>query len=306
MSWVQVSRLHSIYVKEYGNPWGIPVLVVHGGPGAGCNPSYLDYFDLEAFRVVFVDQRGAGKSIPLGELRENTIHDLVEDFERVRDLLHISTWHVLGGSWGTTLSIYYASIYPDSVLSLTLRAVCFWDQKSLEWPFYTSRYTFPEAFRAFTKGIPKNIIDTKQIVPYYYYLFTETDCPIGDPIYAQWNDYECACIDIPQEPATPGEAYAMARLECHYFMPKHQFDLAPHLRVLRNIPTFIIHGRYDTLTPVANAHKALELLGPLAQLDIVEWEGHSGHGPRVKRSIQQAMQRIQQRGTPLIPFNSQK
>ena len=120
---LKVSDLHEIHVEECGNPDGKPVLMVHGGPGAGCGPNMRRYHDPDAYRIILFDQRGCGRSTPHAELRENTTWDLVADMEAIRAHLGIDTWQLLGGSWGSCLALAYAETHPERVTELVLRAV---------------------------------------------------------------------------------------------------------------------------------------------------------------------------------------
>src|SRR5580704_4850916 len=142
---IKVSDLHSIYVEEVGNPEGLPIVFVHGGPGGGLEPKHRQYFDPKVWRVVLFDQRGCGKSTPFGELRENTTFDLVGDMEKIRGALGINRWHVFGGSWGSTLALTYAITHPLRALSLLLRGIFLVRKKEISW-FYQhgANMFFPE------------------------------------------------------------------------------------------------------------------------------------------------------------------
>ena len=150
---IKVSDLHEIYVEECGNPNGKPALMVHGGPGAGCSPAMRRYHDPEAYRIILFDQRGCGRSTPHAELRENTTWDLVADMERIRTQLGIDRWQLLGGSWGSCLSLAYAETHPERVSELLLRGIFTLRRSELLW-FYQegASWLLPEAFEAYEIG----------------------------------------------------------------------------------------------------------------------------------------------------------
>jgi len=150
-----VDDVHTIYFEQCGNPDGQPVLFVHGGPGAGCSTTDRRFFDPEVFRVILVDQRGCNRSRPLGELRDNTIDHLVADFERVREELGIERWHVFGGSWGSTLGMYYAQECPDRTLSLVIRGIWMIRPAELHWWLYEIGQIQPELWDDFVNFLPE-------------------------------------------------------------------------------------------------------------------------------------------------------
>ena len=154
---LNVSSIHSIYWERSGNPNGLSVLIIHGGPGGGSSPSYRRYFDPKKFNIVQFDQRGCGRSTPHSELEENTTHHLIEDIEKLRQLLKIQSWHVFGGSWGSTLSLIYAIQHTEKVLSLTLRGIFLCRKNELSW-FYQKGASeiFPEEFDLYQSVIPLN------------------------------------------------------------------------------------------------------------------------------------------------------
>src|SRR5262249_6032471 len=144
---LRVDDIHTLYWEESGNPQGVPVVFLHGGPGAGATPTHRRFFDPEVWRIVIFDQRGAGRSHPLGETRTNTTQLLIQDIEALRRERGIERWHVFGGSWGSTLAIAYAEEHPECVLGLMLRGICLMQRHEIEWFLYGIRVFFPEAWQ---------------------------------------------------------------------------------------------------------------------------------------------------------------
>jgi len=170
---LKVGEPHELYWEECGTPDGIPILFVHGGPGAGCSTFDRCFYDPARFRVVLLDQRGAGRSRPLGELRDNTADHLVADFERLRRERGIDTWHVFGGSWGSTLAMYYAQCHPDRVRSLVLRGIWLVREEEIRWWLYDVRWLQPELWRRFAEHIP--VEERGDLLEAYWRRLTGTD-----------------------------------------------------------------------------------------------------------------------------------
>jgi proline iminopeptidase len=299
-----VTPLHTIHVEQCGNPDGAPVLFVHGGPGAGCSTVDRRFFDPRAFRVVLVDQRGAGRSTPLGELRENTIDALVADFELVRTRLGIARWHVFGGSWGSTLGLYYAERHPERVLSLCLRGIWLLRQIEIDWWLYGLRHLAPDAWRAFAEHVPA--ARRGDLLGAYWDLFHDADAQKARAAAKVWATYEgVACTLLPNPEfvgllANDHTSWALARLEAHYlknqrFTPDDK--LLQDLPRIRHVPTFFVHGRYDLVCPLVGAddlHRAF----PEADYAIVDDAGHSSHEPGIARELVAAMARVAATGDP--------
>ena len=301
-----VSPLHTLHVEQCGNPNGIPVLFVHGGPGAGCSTTDRRFFDPRAFRVVLVDQRGAGRSAPLGELRENGIDDLVADFEFVRARLGIAKWHVFGGSWGSTLGLYYAQRHPASVLSLCLRGIWLLRQLEVDWWLYGLRAMAPEAWRTFAEHVPE--ARRGDLLEAYWERFHDPDPLIARAAAKAWATYEAvACTLLPNPEFAAGltndhTAWALARLEAHYvrnqrFTPDDR--LLVDLPRVRHLPAFLVHGRYDLVCPLIGADD-LHRAWPEASYAIVDDAGHSSHEPGIARQLVAAMDRVAKTGSPRV------
>jgi proline iminopeptidase len=145
---------HEMYWEQSGNPEGVPVVFLHGGPGAGCSPAHRRFFDPRHYRIVIFDQRGAGRSTPLGELSNNTTGHLIDDIETLRRHLGIERWFVFGGSWGSTLAIAYAEAHPERVIGLCLRGIFLCRKFEIDWFLYGMRAIFPENWRRFAEHLP--------------------------------------------------------------------------------------------------------------------------------------------------------
>ncbi len=303
---LSVEAPHQLYWEQVGNPDGEPVVFLHGGPGAGATPSDRQFFDPEHFRVVLFDQRGCGRSTPIGELSNNTIDDLVKDIEALRRELGIETWHVFGGSWGSTLSLYYAQCHPEAVRSLVLRGIWLLRDEELEWWLYTLRFVLPETWETFAGHIPEG--ERGDLLSAYRSRLASGDPQIVDAAAKHWATYEAACCTLLPNPSfsahfdDPDVARSVAMLESHYFATG-QFeprDLLLHqIDTIRHLPSFVVHGRYDMVCPVKNALD-LQAVWPEASYVIVPDEGHSSSEPGIRRELVAAMNRVRDTGTPAL------
>lgn len=303
---LDVSARHTIYFEQCGKRDGIPVLFVHGGPGAGCSTTDRRFFDPAAFRVVLVDQRGAGRSTPLGELEDNTIDDLVADFERIREQLGIAKWHVFGGSWGSTLGLYYAERHPERVLSLCLRGIWLLRQAELDWWLYGLRALAPEPWRAFAEHLPAE--RRADLMEGYWELLTGDDEGAARAAAKAWATYEgAACTLLPNPEflellTNDATSWALARLEAHYFRNQRldpEDKLLRDVSRVRHLPGFIVHGRYDIVCPLINADD-LHRAWPEASYVIVDDAGHSSHEPGIAKNLVAAMDRVARTGSPRV------
>jgi proline iminopeptidase len=285
---LRVDDPHELYIEESGNPEGIPVLVVHGGPGGGCEEHYRRYFDAERFRIILFDQRGAGRSKPLAELEGNNTQVLVEDMERIRQFLQIETWVLFGGSWGSTLSLVYAQTHPERVRALILRGIFLCRPEDIAW-FYQSGAgrIFPDYWKDYQQPIPVN--ERHDMVAAYYRRLTSANELEQIQAAKAWSLWEGRCATLHPNPRVvehfghPHVAIALARIECHYFM-NHSF-LEPGQIIrdagrLKDIPGHIVHGRYDMVCPLDNA-TALAEAWPEAHFTILRDAGHSASEPAI-------------------------
>ncbi|MEZ5962246.1 MAG: prolyl aminopeptidase [Planctomycetota bacterium] len=303
---IAVSSHHTLYLEQCGNPHGVPVLFVHGGPGAGCSTVDRRFFDPKAFRIVLVDQRGAGRSRPLGELADNTTDDLVADFERIRARLGIERWHVFGGSWGSTLGLYYAECHPERVLSLCLRGIWLLRHLEVDWWLYGLRHLAPALWRAFARHLPE--ARRGDLLEGYWALLTGDDEAKARAAARAWATYEgSACTLLPNPEfldllTNDATSWALARLEAHYlrnqrFTPDDY--LLRHVDRVRSIPAFLVHGRYDLVCPLVGADD-LHRAWPEASYVVVDDAGHSSHEPGIARQLVDAMDRVARTGSPVL------
>jgi proline iminopeptidase len=290
---------HTMYFEQSGNPNGIPVLFLHGGPGAGASASHRQFFDPAAYRIVIYDQRGAGRSTPLGELRENTTPHLVADIETLRRHLGIERWIVFGGSWGSTLALAYAEHHPKSVMALVLRGIFLCRQSEIDWFLYGLKNIFPEAWHKFASHLPAKERENN-ILKAYYSLITNPDPAIHFPAARAWSIYEGSCSTLLPNEAIVANfgsdrvALGLARMESHYFM--HDIFLAPNFLLenigkIRHIPTTIVQGRYDVVCPIVTADDLVRVF-PEADYHIINDAGHSAFEPGTRAKLIETMERL--------------
>ena len=290
---LKVSDLHDIYYEECGSPGGKPVVVLHGGPGGGIAPFLRRFHNPRAYRIILFDQRGCGKSTPFGELRENTTWDLVADMERLRALLGVERWQVLGGSWGSTLGLAYAETHPDRVSELILRSVFLLRRSELLW-FYQegASWIFPDAWEDYVAPIPK--MERHDMIAAYHSRLTGSDEATLKACARAWSVWESTCLSLLPNPERAAQsaddrfAYAFARIENHYFINHGFFDqdgqLLKHADRLKTIPGVIIQGRYDIVTPMQSAWD-LHKIWTSARLHIVDDAGHTGTEPGLAAAL---------------------
>ncbi len=295
---LKVSDLHEIYVEEVGNPMGVPVVFLHGGPGGGLDPDYRRYFDPEFYRVILFDQRGCGKSTPFAELKENTTWDLVDDIEKIRENLKIQTWHVFGGSWGSTLALTYAIKHPQKVKSLMLRGIFLCRDEELKW-FYQNgaSWIFPDQWELYENHIPPE--ERKDFIKAYYARLTSPDEKIRLKAAQVWSQWEAATSRLYVSPESiaeysePVKALPFARIECHYFINKAFFPtpnwILENIQAIQNIPGWIVQGRYDVVCPAKSAWD-LHKLWPKAKLSISPDAGHAAGEPSNKSALIKAVE----------------
>ena len=291
--YLQVSPRHRLYYEQCGNPDGQPVVLLHGGPGAGCSPKMRRFHDPARYRIVLFDQRGAGRSTPHADLEENSTWDLVADIERLRELLGIERWQVFGGSWGSTLALAYAETHPERVSALVLRGIFMLRRWELEW-FYQEGASrlFPEAWADYLAPIP--VVERGDLISAYHRRLTHADPAIRLEAARAWAVWEASTSFLRQDPAFidahRGESFALAfaRIESHYFVNGGFFEVEDQLlrdaHRLKDIPGVIVHGRYDVVCPVQSAvdlHRAW----PQARLQIVPDAGHSAFEPGIARAL---------------------
>jgi proline iminopeptidase len=296
--WLKVDDIHTLYWETSGNKNGVPVVFLHGGPGAGTQSVHRRFFDPHRYRIILFDQRGAGRSTPLGETRNNTTQHLVNDIEALRQHLGVSRWHVFGGSWGSTLALAYAQTHPDKCLGLILRGICLLEQHEIDWFMYGLQAVFPDAWENFASMVPAH--ERHNLLDAYIKLMNDPNPDIALRACLSWSGYEGSCSTLmPNVDNNPMKddgrrAIGIARLEAHYF--KHnlfspQTQLSDNVHRIRNIPGVIVHGRYDMVCPFANAWK-LHRLWPEAEFVVVPDAGHAALEPGIRSALIEATERF--------------
>ncbi|MGP4844774.1 prolyl aminopeptidase [Marinobacter sp. 1Y8] len=299
---IAVDAPHELYLEESGNPDGIPVVVVHGGPGGGCEDYYRRFFDAERFRIILFDQRGAGRSTPLAELEGNTTQALVEDLETIRRFLGVEQWALFGGSWGSTLSLVYAETHPEHVLALVLRGIFLCRPRDIRW-FYQegASRVFPDYWRDYLAPVPE--AERGDMVAAYYRRLTSDNELVQIQAAKAWSIWEGRCATLHPNPRVverfghPHVAIALARIECHYFMNNAFLEpdqITRDAGRLKGIPGYIVHGRYDMVCPLDNA-LALSEAWPEAEFSIIRDAGHSSSEPAIVDALMQACEAVSAR-----------
>lgn len=291
---LSVDDTHTLYWEQSGNPDGVPVINLHGGPGAGATSIHRRFFNPQHYRIIVFDQRGAGRSHPLGTLENNTLDCLISDMEALRKHLKIERWHLFGGSWGSTLALAYATRYPHACISLILRSIFLMEQFEIDWFMDGMRTIFPEAWEEFSSVIPE--AECADLLNAFYKRLTSPDHKIAIEAALQWNAYESACSSfIPQQETIISDeqryyALAMAKIEAHYFKTQiiaPERSLTHHIDRIRHIPGSIIQGRYDIVCPLVSAQK-LHTAWPEADYVIVPDAGHSFLDPTLRSRLIEA------------------
>lgn len=282
---IQVSEVHNIYYEISGNPAGKPAIVFHGGPGGGSIPFYRQYFDPKVYKIFQFDQRGSGLSTPHASLEDNTTWHLVDDIEKLRERFQVEKWHtVLGGSWGTTLALAYAQTHPERVGHIVLRATFLLRKEEINF-FYQegSSWLFPDYHDQLKSLLPKE--EQHDILEGYWKRLNGDDEEIKLKFAKAWTTWEMATSSLllNDEKISHGEdpkfALAFARIETHYFKNngffKENDQLLKNAHLIKDIPTIIVHGRYDVVCPLKSSYDLKKQLNN-CELVIIPDAGHSG------------------------------
>ena len=292
-----VSAVHDVFFEVSGRSDGDPVVVLHGGPGAGSAPQYRRTFDPDHYRIVQFDQRGCGQSTPHAELEGNTTWDLVADIEALRGHLCIERWHVFGGSWGSALVLAYAITHPDRVKILCLRGIFLCRERDIRWLFQEgASRVWPDLWEPFRDHIPGG--QRGDMVAAYYWRLTSDDRDVRRQAALRWSAWEGGMLKLLPDPADntdfadPDFAVALARLECHYFFNNGFFEtddwIIDNIQAIRALPCQIVHGRYDMICPLDNAWD-LHRAWPESTLTVVPDAGHSSGEAGIRRHLVRVM-----------------
>lgn len=296
--YLPLSAGHVMYWEQVGNPRGRPALFLHGGPGAGAGAVHRRFFDPTYWRVVIFDQRGAGRSRPLGSLVQNTTADLVRDIELLRRHLGIEQWLLFGGSWGSTLALAYAQAVPERVSGCVLRGVFLGAREEVDWFLHGVAAVFPDAHANFVGFLPE--AERHDPLGAYLRRLTDADPAVHLPAARAWSVYEGSCSTLLPSPDTVASfaqdrtALGLARIEAHYFanglfLPRE--GLLAHMHRIAHIPAEIVQGRYDMICP-ARAAFQLAAAWRQARLTIVPDAGHSALEPGIRRGLIAALERF--------------
>ena len=292
--WLDVGDGHRMAWEVSGNPRGVPVVFLHGGPGAATAPPYRRFFDPAFWRIVLFDQRGCGRSTPNATLDANTTAHLVADIERLRTHLGIRRWLAFGGSWGSTLALAYGQAHPDRVLGFVLRGVFLFRPAEVEWFMTGMGRFFPEAWRDFTGHLaPHERVD---LLAAYHRRLTAPDAAVRLAAAREWCAYEESCARLLPRPdrgaMDDAACLAMARIECHYMINRGFLEpgqLLANLPRIAHLPAAIVQGRYDMVCPPATAEE-LARAWPGARLAMVPDAGHSAMEPGVRTALVAAVE----------------
>ena len=298
---------HRMYWEQSGNPEGLPVLFLHGGPGAGAGPAHRRFFDPSFYRIVIFDQRGAGRSAPYAETRDNTTPHLIADIERLRLHLGIGRWLVFGGSWGALLALAYGIVHPDRCLGFVLRGVFLGRKAEIEWFMSGLKTVFPEAWRAFAGHVWPN--DARpppkpgDLLAAYRQRLMDSDPAVHLPAARAWSRYETGCSYLVPPPG--GEdgaagALALARIEAHYFahrmfLPENH--VLANLARIRELPATVVQGRYDMVCPAVTADELVRAW-PEARYVVVPDAGHSAMEPPIRSALIEATEAMKEQIVP--------
>jgi proline iminopeptidase len=292
---LQVSEQHSLYIEQTGNPKGIPVLYLHGGPGAGISADYRRFFDPDKYWIIGFDQRGCGKSLPFGDLNNNTSNELLSDIQKIREHLCVRKWLLFGGSWGSTLALLTAIDAPECVSGLILRGIFLGREEDFDWYLDSSggaAQLFPDYYQDFLQPV-ESMLDSLSLVEAYYKLFTTSDEVSKMAAVKAWCLWETKISrlhsQLNEDELIPDihRAISLAVLECHYI--KHQCFIPEdfildNIHKINHIPGTIVHGRYDCVCKIQGAF-ALNEKWQNGQLTIVPESGHSAGEKKITAAL---------------------
>ncbi len=296
---------HKLYVEQSGRPDGIPVIVLHGGPGGGCSPAMRRYFDPDHYRIVLFDQRGCGMSRPIASVEANTTWHLVRDIEAIRERLGIDRWVVFGGSWGATLALIYAQAHPERAAYLALRGVFLMMQRELDWFYGGGAGQFhPEEWQLFSGVIPED--ERGDLIAAYGKRLFGADIAEQTHFARAWCRWENALATVRSEGAhgeAPGQyARAFARLENHYFRNKGWLErdaqILEDMPLIAHIPGTIVQGRLDMICPPRSAWEVAERWSR-GELRMVGLAGHALSEAGISQELVRSTNAIVRQATKL-------
>lgn len=302
---------HQVYIEECGNPNGIPVVFLHGGPGSGCRPSHRRFFNPELYRIVLFDQRGCGRSKPHGELENNNTDYLISDMETIRQELNISTWLIFGGSWGATLGLAYAQQHPSRVSAMILRGVFLGRQQDIDWVYAEGGASklFPDAWQRLVEDLPH--ADQKHPLKAYHQLITNRDELKQMSAAKTLEAWESTIVTLRDHEYRHDESeeagpLAHSRIQLHFASNEcfiKDEPLLDNIDVIRDIPTVVVHGRYDAVCPFQQSWELYQAW-PEIELNIVPLAGHAAGEPALVHALVTATDALAKQLTPhyIDPF----
>mgnify|MGYP000541780098 FL=1 len=278
---LDTGSLHQVYVEQSGNPQGIPVVFLHGGPCSGTKPKHRCFFDPKIYHIILFDQRGCGQSTPFGELESNTAQDLIDDMERIRQQLDIKQWVLFSGSWGSTLALLYAQQHKQAVAAMIIRGVFLARERDLSWFVKEGvNAIYPELYQNLLESLDEHSIDNL-----YTTLWGEDEIAVRrlTKAWMQWGGQVALGADYRVDESLEHVTKKMVdqvKMELHY--AKHHYFIAENQVLeacsgLCEIPTLIIHGRYDLVCPIEAAVSLAKAL-PQAEFQILSTAGHIAQG----------------------------
>lgn len=294
---------HEMYWEESGNPDGLPIVFLHGGPGGGAGPVHRRFFDPNVWRIVIFDQRGSGRSTPLADIQDNTTQHLVGDIERLREARGIDRWAVFGGSWGSTLTLAYTEAHPNRCRGLIVRGIFLGERPEIEWFMTGMRLFSPEPWNEFVAAAGPGPRGTGALLERYRLLLNDPNPEVCLRAARVWSHYEARCTTLLPDPVAEAEsevdtkALPVSRIENHYFI--HDCFLEPGQLLrdvgrIQSLPGTIVQGRYDLDCPPYTAHRLHEAW-PEAEYILVPDAGHVAFEPSIARELVAATERLKRR-----------
>ncbi|MBV4484583.1 prolyl aminopeptidase [Pseudomonas sp. SWRI153] len=300
---LEVDEIHTLYWEESGNPDGVPVVYLHGGPGEGAPPGKRQFWDPDYYRIVLFDQRGALRSTPLGELRNNTTQALVDDLEKLREHLNIESWLITGGSWGTTLALAYGDAHPQRCLGFILRGIFLGTEDEIDWFIHGMRRFFPRAHEDFVNFIPEE--EREDLLQAYLDRMTGDDEKLSGEAIRGWVRYSASCSLLRHDPDGVEEQAAdeqtstgMGRLDVWYFKNRlflEEDQLINNIEAIKHLPCKIIQGGHDMIATPNSAFR-LHKAWPDSVLKIINDAGHSPSEPGIISALIEATEQFKESG----------
>lgn len=296
---LQVSPLHTIWYAQYGNPDGVPVVVLHGGPGIGCSPNDMRFFDPAFYRIINLDQRGAKRSTPFGETRENSTPELIKDIESIRELLKINKWLVFGGSWGSALSLLYGEAHPECCLGFVLRGIFLARRKDADNLWFGMRDTFPEEWDKMYKFLPE--AEREELVVNFFKRVMDPDPSVNIAAARAFMEYDLkagalvySTEHVNKTLADEKQILGATRMFSFYY--KNNFfikenQILDNIDKIEHLPASIVHGRYDIICRLQSGFELYQCW-PGSELLIVQDAGHTTFEPAIAKGLIEATERM--------------